>query len=98
MKVLETGQAEPIKSDFCALEPGNMIVYQLLDEPNAVAQPSESRPHVFASNGSICVKGGEASVYTLGGELVGHTSNVLPVSSGFYVVKTSYSSRKIYVR
>ena len=98
MKVLETGQVEPIKGESRALEPGNMIVYQLLDEPNAVTQPSESCPHVYATNGCICVTGGEASVYTLGGELVGSTRNILPVSSGFYVVKTSHSSRKIYVR
>ena len=99
MKVLETGQAEPIKSDFNALEPGNMIVYELLDEPDMVAlQPSESHIQAYASNGCICVKGGEASVYTVGGELVGRTHNILPVSPGFYVVKTSHTSRKIFVR
>ena len=99
MKVLETGETEMIKMDARSIEPGNMIVYQLLDESDGVEQqPSAPSIHAYAGDGCICVKGGEASIYTVGGQFVGRTSNVLPVSPGFYVVQMSRSSRKIYVR
>ena len=99
LKVLETGETEALRIDSRSIEPGNMFVYQLLDEGEGVAQqPSEPRIHAYAGNGSICVVGGEATVYTVGGEFVGRTSDVLPVLPGFYMVKTAQNCRKLYVR
>ncbi|MCR4922143.1 MAG: hypothetical protein K5945_10645 [Bacteroidaceae bacterium] len=98
LKVLETGETEAVKLESRVIDPGNMFVYQLLDEGDHVVQPSVRCPHIYAGDGRICVEGGEASVYTLGGELVGHTSDVLPIKSGFYVVKANGCSRRVFVR
>ena len=98
-RILETGEMEDVTIDNIRLQPGDMLLYELLDEADAIDKPvAEARPHVYASHGCICVNGGEAEVYSPGGELLGHTSDVMPVRSGFYVVKTSAGSRKIYVR
>ena len=98
-RILETGQEEDVLMENYMLEPGNMAVYELFDEDDAVTAPSaEVRPQVYADHGCICVKGGEAEVYTLDGTLLGRTAEVMPVPSGFYVVKTKSGSRKIYVR
>ena len=98
-RILETGEKEDVLIESYKLEPGNMAVYELLDEGATVVAPAAKvLPQVFAARGCIRVAGGKAEVYTLDGRLVGHTVDVLPVPSGFYVVKTRAGSRKLYVR
>ncbi|MBQ7684736.1 MAG: beta-galactosidase [Bacteroidaceae bacterium] len=98
-RILETGEKQDVLIESYKLEPGNMAVYELLDEGAGVSAPdADVCPQVFAARGCIRVVGGKAEVYTLDGRMVGHTVDVLPVPSGFYVVKTRAGSRKLYVR
>ena len=98
-RILDTGEKQDVVVDYYNLEPGNMAVYELLDEAEAVSAPAgTARPQVYAAGGCIRVVGGNAEVYSTDGRLVGQTRDVLPVPPGFYVVTTRAGSRKIYVR